>query len=152
MAILDTKLSICDAQNLASTTTSGTAVGNIIDLEAAGKDGWGNTLVESIGEGGSIFLNVNVNTALSAHSLEVQLHTDSALASSAMASSTKVMSVWLPASSPAGHRMNASVPTGGLLRYVGIIVDPSSNSLTGKIDVWLSRDPGDSQIPTAALK
>ena len=152
MAIIDSKLELCDAQTLASTTTSGVHIGNIIDLGAAGKDGWGNSLVESIGEGGTIYLNVNVNTVLSAHSCEVQLHTDSALASSAMASSTKIASIWLPASSPAGHRSSVSVPTGGLLRYVGIIADPSSNSITGKLDIWLSDNPGDSQIPTAALK
>jgi len=152
MAIIDSKLELCDAQTLASTTTSGVHIGNIIDLGAAGKDGWGNALVESIGEGGQIYMNVNVNTVLSAHSHRVQLATDSALASSAMASATIIAEVLLPASSPAGHRATISVPTGGLLRYVQIKDVSSNNSATGKLDVWLSDNPGDSQIPTAALK
>lgn len=151
MAIIDTKLQFCDATNLASATTSGVFLGNIIDLEAAGKDGWGNTLIEGIGEGGTIWLNINVNTVMSAHSCEVQLHTESAIAaSSTFASSVKVVSAWLPASSPAGSRLSVGFPTGGTLRYVGLIFDASSNSLTGKVDAWLSNNPGDTQITTTA--
>jgi len=152
MAILDSKLELCDAQNLASTTTSGVHVGNIIDLGATGKDGWGNSLVESPGEGGQVYLNINVNTVLSAHAPNVCLMTDSALASSAMASAVEIARILLPASSPAGHRSTISVPTGGMLRYVQIKVVAGHNSQTGKLDIWLSDNPGDSQIPTAALK
>lgn len=148
MAIIDSKLELCDAQSLASTTTSGTHVGNIIDLGATGKDGWGSSLVESPGEGGSVFLNINVTTGLSAHTATIQLATDSALASSAMASATVIGSVLLPASTAAGQRRSFTVPSGGLLRYVQIRVVAGNNSLTGAIDAWLSNCPADSELST----
>ena len=152
MSIIDAKLQLCDATSLASTTTSGVHIGNIIDLGAYNYDGWGSSLVQSPGEGQQVYFNVAVTTVLSAHAPRIQIATDSALASSAMASATVLAEVKLPASAAAGTKRSITFPSGGCLRYVQVRVVAGHNSQTGAIEAWLSNVPNDSQIPTQLLK
>lgn len=147
MAIQDYKAIFMDAQSLATATTSGVELGSAIDLGAAGKDGWGNSLTESPGEGGQLYWNVRVNTGLSAHTARVQLVKAAAIgSSSALTSGVVVQEVAIPASAAAGQTYTVSVAQGGLARYLRLKVVAGNNSLTGALDSWLSNCKSDSEI------
>lgn len=146
MALIDSKLEFADALDLAALNAgSGVGCGNIIDLGAAGKDGWGNSLTESPGEGGTLYWNTRVNTVLSAHAATLVLQHAAAYASSALSSATSLLTFTIPASAPAGSMYTASIPNGGLARYLRMKITQNS-SATGKIDSWISYKPADSEV------
>lgn len=147
MSIIDAKLELCDATDLGSVAGSGVfasavAIGNSLDLGAAGVDGWGNSLTEGPGEGQELSINLSINTVLSAHELTVFLASDGALSSSDLSSANQLASVTFPASSPAGTKRTISVPAGNCERYIQLMGGGAA-ALTGKLDAWISSVPQD---------
>lgn len=144
--IIDKNLEFGDALTLAMSAASGQYFGNIIDLGAAGKDGWGNALGESPGEGQQLYWNTQINTVVSAHAGVLSLRAGSANASSVLsAGQVAVASIYIPSGAAAGQRWTVTVPSGAVtLRYLQLYM-VQSNSATGAIDSWLSSSPGDSE-------
>ena len=143
--IQDYTLVLCDATSIAGSAGSA-GVGKALDLGAAGKDGWGNTLTESPGEGQDSFFNVGINTVLAGASgtLTVALQSAAAVgSSSALTSGVTACSVFFPATAAAGQRRVVSVPMGGLARYLRAYVT-RGGATTGKIDAWIG-PPADSE-------
>jgi hypothetical protein len=140
MAIQDAKLVLCDATSIAGSSAGATGVGKAIDLGAAGKDGWGNTLTESPGEdAGQTFFNVNINTVLAGAggTLEVELQSAAAVtSSSALTSGVTACSVHFPATAAAGQIRSVSIPSGGLARYLRVLARRGA-TVSGAINAWL---------------
>lgn len=143
--MIDSKLELGDALDLAAlNAASGVGAGNILDLGAAGKDGWGNTLTESPGEGQSLFWIVQINTTMSAHALTLAMQHAATVASSALASATTLVTFTIPSAAAAGQRYVITLPQGGMARYLRMHAT-QNNSATGKIDSWISSNPADSE-------
>lgn len=142
--IIDKNLELGDALTLAMSAAGGEYFGNILDLGAAGKDGWGNTLAESPGEGQTVYWNIQINTVMSAHAGVLELRHAAANASSALTSGVALATITLPASAAAGQRYSMALPQGGATRYLQMFMT-QSNSATGAIDSWLSSSPSDTE-------
>jgi hypothetical protein len=143
--IQDYTLVLCDATSIAGSAGSA-GVGKALDLGAAGKDGWGNTLTESPGEGQDCYFNVQINTAMTGSgTLTVALQSAAAItSSSALTSGVTACSVFFPKASAAGQRRVVSVPMGGLARYLRAYATIGTASCTGVIDAWIG-PPADSE-------
>jgi hypothetical protein len=146
MALMDAKLFFGDL-NLASgnSTLASGLIGDVIDLGAAGKDGWGNTLSEGPGEGQSMFMNVNVNTVIGGAAGWVKLCQDGALSSGNLSSANEMFKIDLASALAVGQHISVSLPAGMTYdRYLQI--SGGASSTTGKVDVWISDSPTDSEI------
>ena len=146
--IIDKKWLLCDATSIAGSAGSA-GVGKALDLGATGKDGWGNSLTESPGEGGGgfgMYFNVQINTVLAGASGSITVAIQSAAAvgsSSALTSGVTAASVFFPALAAAGQRRVISVPMGGLARYLRAYVTRGA-AVTGAIDAWIG-PPADTE-------
>jgi len=145
MAILDATLEFSDAQALTSISSGSSSVStNVADLGADGKDGWGSAQKTNPGAGGNVYLNVEVQVAMSGASaaLDVQLVTKAANASIS-AAGTLLASVRLPAVSAAGTSRSIAVPAGcDIERYLGVLYTASGAQLTSAtINAWLGTHP-----------
>lgn len=140
MGVQDKKLYF--GSDLVATATA--YVGDVVDLGAAGKDGWGNALAEVLGAGQDIYLNIVVTTAINnAGSLE--LCYDDALSSGNCDSGT--WAVQIPFASLAlGVRIAVTVPARDLQRYLQMHITDGGSITTGAFDAWLSSVPIDSNI------
>lgn len=146
MSIIDAKLFFGDL-NLASgnSTLQSGLIGDVIDLGVAGKDGWGNTLAESPGEGQSIYMNVNINTVIGGAAGWVKLCQDGALSTGVLSSANAMFTIDLASGLAAGQHIGVTLPQGMTYdRYLQI--SGGATATTGRADVWLSNSPIDSEI------
>ena len=154
MAMIDYTIGTWDANTGLASSVSANAVSSvsastIVDLGAAGKDGWGNSLSNQLG--GELRFNVNVQTASLTAScvLMIELCTHSATASF-KSNAKAVCAVAIPynasSTSHLGMRRSVGVPSHKFLRYVaprGRAIGAKANS--GTIDCWLGFGEDDSQ-------
>ena len=160
MAIIDKKLELSDAQATGALTYDTTEVVSdfVSDLGAPGSTGWSlftgsSAKTMDIGEGGVLELNVEVQVALvgAASVLEVMLYTSASTASLAVATATKLCSIFIPALSAAGYRASIKVPAGSVLRYLGLIYMSRTASLTSStINAWIGMDHRTASISAIA--
>lgn len=149
--IMDELLEFADATALSTAATGLAAVGDVIDLGAAGQD---------LGNGQPLYLVIQVDTAVtSAGSATVsfQLVSDSTATLAANGSETLhyASAAIGKASLVAGYELVIPVPLGGsnaYERYVGIQQNVGTAALTaGKINAFLTFDPkGWKSYPDAA--
>ena len=140
MAIMDAKLELSDAQSV----SGGSAVvsSNVLDLSGGNaKDAWGNADTPDIGEGGTLELNVRVNTAMAGSGITcaVTLVTKAADASIGSGGTT-LATLTFPAESAAGTKMSVKVPAGTVYRYLGVVYTPSGTLTSSKFDAWIGMD------------
>lgn len=140
MGVQDAKLFF--GSDLVATATA--YVGDVVDLGAAGKDGWGNTLAERLGGGQTIYLNIVVTTAID-NAGSIELCYDDALSSGNCDSGTWVVQIPF-ASLTVGRRIAVTVPARDIQRYLQMHVTDAGSITTGAFDAWLSSVPVDTEI------
>ena len=153
--IRDAKLILCD-QDVVTSITTITLVGDVVDLGADGKDAFGTALNPNVGLGGNNYLTVICDGTDFADSgtptMEIALVTsDSATLASG--------NVKLAAKSDVDKTPNSgdiiftcSIPSQAMLRYLGIMVTADSAMDAGAISAWLGPAPETYIAPTNLKK
>ena len=143
MTILDAKLMFSTGQAITTLADAASEISDYVaDLGTGMKDAWGNAITPDIGEGGELEVNSVVSVVMvnASATIEVQLVTkaaDATLTSGGTQLGVKVF----PAESVAGTRLSFHVPSGAVLRYLGVIYKAVGAELTsGTFITWLGMD------------
>jgi len=144
MAMIDDLLEMSDAQTPSSKSSGNKNMSeDVIDLGAAGTDGWGTSLANRLG-GTDLKWHLQVNTALVGASAAIICELKTHTATSMKSAGTTLIRHTIPALSAGGYRRNFGVPLSTLSRYVACLYTISGAALTsGKIDSRLAPDTGD---------
>jgi hypothetical protein len=147
MAIRDKIFQFCDDYSVSSIATSVTAVTDIARI-GKGKDHLGSSDTLDIGEGGDLWFNVLVQTALTASSsatftARLYHHTAASIASGSIlltATTAKLSSTSATSSADAGdYLIRTKVPAGTINEYLGCCVVASADKMAGgTIAAWIS--------------
>jgi len=145
--ILDGSLLMSEIQDLGSKANASVTVStNIIDLEEdfTLKDGWGTTITSDIGEGGGLTWNIIVEDEAVAGASAAIVATLVGKAANASISSggTTIATLTIEEAAAIGTRYSVSVPSGEVLRYLGVLYTISGGGSTtaGKITSFISLD------------
>ncbi len=154
MAILDSKLyfgaiDIANGLDRASNLPVAAGLeGDIVDVGVAGKDGWGNTLLDDIFAGNSLYLNLEVTTVIGGAAGFIALCGDETHDSTDIdaITDTGIFAVILLGSGLAvGQHISMGVPAGTIgARYLQISCGDTAS--TGVVEAWLSDSPCDTEI------
>jgi len=145
MAMIDELLEMSDAQTPSSKSSGNKNMSeDVIDLGAAGTDGWGTSLANRIG-GTGLKWHLQVNTALVGSSAAVICELKTHTATSMKSAGTTIIRHTIPAASAAGYRRSFGLPLQfSPNRYIATLYTISGAALTsGKFDSWLAPDTGD---------
>lgn len=133
--ILDAKLELSSAQALASVGTHAST--NVINF-GTGYDEFGDTAQRNPGEGGQMWLNVQVETAFTsvgAGTLSIKLQ-DSA--DNATFADVYTGETWALASLTAGAKLLRMPLPADLRQYVRLLYTVGTTAMTaGKVDAWI---------------
>ena len=151
MSIIDDKTRMCDNTALGTSTAAAALKGSYIDL-GAHRDYYDNALTANINEGGNLWWNVKVSTAIasggsSVVTIALYHHTTASVASGA----ALVTAATLTGATSAGTTVYRGViPAGTINRYLGTVVTIASVALTaGSVDSWIGLD-GETPEPQGA--
>ena len=142
MAIMDASLEFSDAQAVSGSAATVVST-NVLDLCGGKmKDAWGTADTPDLGEGGDIELTVAVHTAMVGGAVTViaSLVTKAGDASISSAGTNVVTLATFPATSASGIKRTVKVPSGSILRYLGILYVSSGSLTSSKFDAFLSLD------------
>jgi hypothetical protein len=105
------------------------------------KDAWGSAETPDIGEGGMVEFTVNVNTALvGAGTVTASLVTKAANGSISASGTTVATLAVFAATAAAGTKRSVKVPSGSILRYLGVLYVTTGSLTSSKFDSFLSLD------------
>lgn len=149
MAILDSLLEFSDAQSLASQSDAAVVQStNVVDLGAAGTDGWGTSLAPTLGGNLKMFVAVSGTLSASSATVIVKLMTHSAATS--IKSGTELASILIPAKQAAGWRTSVGVPMrktwARYLGYTYTITGAATGSSGNTVEAGLVLGDIDGQI------
>lgn len=151
MAILDGQLEWMDATSIAGAGAATISAAAYTDLGVAYNE-WGTERTPDIGEGGALWVNARVATAIAGAggsnpyaTLNVYTHTASNIGSGTLLI-TKAISTAAAAGTTV---LRQKLPAGTISRYLGCEVLIGATTLTaGALDVWVSLD-SESELPSA---
>ena len=137
--IIDALLEFADAQSVSgASAVQGT---NVRDLGASEVDAWGVAITPDIGENGELEFNVKVDTALVGAGITLACALMTKAANATLTSgATTLATLTLPALSAAGTSMSVKVPSGTVLRYLGVVFTASGNLTSSNINAFISLD------------
>ncbi len=147
MAILDGKLELMDATSITGAAAA-TVGSDYIDL-GTGYDTWDQTQTPNIGEGGELYLNVRVATALSQTGganvtplLKLTLFTYSVAGDMEGLGSTLIYREMTLAQTVVGSAIiRAKIPAGECKRYLQLMSQVGKTTVSaGALDAWVSLD------------
>jgi len=142
MSIIDNALRMCDDTALGTSIAAAALKGSYIDLGAM-RDYYDNALTPDVNEGGNLWWNVKVSTAITtAGSPVVTIALYDHTAAGVASGSALVTADTITAAQSAGYTViRTKIPAGTVNRYVGTVVTIASAALTaGSIDSWISLD------------
>lgn len=151
MAFQDAKNEFSDAQTLGSPSSGDKNMStNTVNLGAAGEDGWGNSLPNSLDPKNlHWFMGVNTTMVGASAAVIAQLKTHSAV--SMKSAGTVVATITIPALQASGWRQSIAVPhikTWG--QHVGVLYTVSGGNLSAQaFDSGFIQGPIDTQIVAA---
>ena len=141
MSIKDARLSMCDGTSIVGSSAAAALYGDYIDFGAQ-RDFYDTALTPNPGEGGNLWWNCKVTTAIAGAGSKVTValyhHTAAGVASGAALATGTVTS----AATAAGTVLaRVKIPAGTINRYVGTVVTIASAAISaGAIDSWISVD------------
>lgn len=161
MAILDAKYELSDAQSVMLLTAGSIGSTNVINL-GTGYDEWGSTKYNDIGEGGDLWLNIMVNTALAPQSAVLKITLQGASSATTAKASTGATSFgeWTITGDAttknfaAGRALvRTKVPSGIDKQYLALLYEEKSGNTSsiltaGAVDAWIG-NAVDSRFPYA---
>ena len=146
MAILDKKLVMFDNDSIVGDANASTA-STELDL-GIGYDAWDQSQTPDIGEGGDIYVNVNLSSDMkpATHAGTLYLYTHT---STTVTGGSVIMTQAVAAAGKTGKQlMRAKIPAGSVKRYIGLVYTSNATTCTsGALDGWLSLD-SESALPT----
>ncbi len=142
--IIEERFEMCDADSVALTYASSTAVTvvseDVIDFGTNGTDAWGTSIGKDIG---GMTWNIEVNTAMVGAGGIITAQLVSKAADASISSGATVhASVEFPAVSAAGTQRPIKLPENTVVnRYMGVLFTNSAAAVTGSnFDSFLSAD------------
>jgi hypothetical protein len=137
MAFIDSLHELSDNQDVSSVASSADTVSsNVIDLGAAGEDGFGNSLANQL-DGQNLHLNIQVGTAIAGNTLLVKLyhHTAAGVTSGTLVNTFPISTTIGVANAKFSVPIPSDIPWG---RYIGVGYRGSGGSLSGgNVDCWI---------------
>jgi len=148
MAVLDNVVEFSDNQSLSSKSSGNKNLStDVLDLGAAGTDGWGTSLVNDLGGGTNLTWYVGVQTTMTGASAAILACLKTHTAVSMKSAGTEIARVTIPTVQASGWRSAMSIPQRTYARYVRVIYEVSGGALTaGTFDSGLILGGIDTQI------
>lgn len=162
MAILDKKLEFCDAMSIAGAVGATKASTNTINL-GSGYNCWGDAIGNNIGEGGDLWLNVRLPTAVAPVSVGmlISLITGDTAAETVTFWNAATVAFWSfmvadPKSKTGKTLIRYKIPPGydnglGVYTPLGAFLNLNFTNLgtvctAGNVDAWIGLD-SESEVP-----
>lgn len=137
--IIDALLEFSDAQSISG--SSAVQSTNVRDLGASEIDAWDAAITPDIGENGELEFNVKVDTAMVGAGITLACALMTKAADATLTSgATTLATLTLPAVSAAGTAMSVKVPSGSVLRYIGVVYTPSGALTSSNINAFINLD------------